>query len=152
MLKFGYFKLGVIMNSKIKQLTGNCITFLAGLIPIFKSCPPCPICMPKYAAIFAFFGLEMSDYSHYLVPVMLLGIGMTLMSVYNQCKSRKISKYPFYSAVLFSSSLLIGKFVYDNNWVIYSSMAGLFASLLLHYHSMGKSACEGSSCSHSHTQ
>ena len=134
------------MTTRIRQLTGNCLTFLSALIPIFKSCPPCPICMPKYAALFAFFGLEMSDYSHYLVPVMLVGMLMTLLSMYQHCKVKNISRYPFFSSCVFSVLLLVAKFVYDNEWAIYSSMAGLFVSLILHYYTMGTSSCSHGVC------
>ncbi|MBF13351.1 MAG: hypothetical protein CMF46_03195 [Legionellales bacterium] len=134
------------MKTKLQNAIGNSLTLSTAVIPIFKACPPCPICMPKYAAIFAFFGLEMSDYSEYLIPLMLVGISMTLLSTYQQVHRKQLSYRPFYAASFFSSTLLVSKFVYDNNWAIYFSMFGLLLSLTTHYMLMGQKTCCQESC------
>ena len=60
---------------------------LVSLLAVLKSCPPCPICMPKYAAILSFFGIPLAAYSQYLVPVMLLSMTFTLGTLFGRPKS-----------------------------------------------------------------
>ena len=83
------------MYNRLKNVTANITTFFAALIPVFKSCPPCPLCMPKYAALFSFFGLELADYSHYLIPIMILSMLVSLGSMLFQAFSKGLSIYPF---------------------------------------------------------
>lgn len=125
----------------IRSYFTNGITFLTALIPVFKSCPPCPICMPKYAAIFAFFGLQLADYSQYLIPVMLLSMGLSLSTMLSQSLQRKLSTVPFYLTLSASVTLLISKFYIDNLPLSTISMAGIVLGIVLHYTSLKKSSC-----------
>lgn len=129
------------MATKIRELGANVGTFFSALIPIFKSCPPCPVCMPKYAMIFAFFGLELADYSAYLIPVMLGCTGVSLCSMYYQTKKKKTSFAPLFLALGSAATLLVAKFVFDNLLFTYVAMLGFFCAILLHYYYMSKNNC-----------
>ena len=124
------------MLFKIRALWANMMTFLVALVPVFKSCPPCPICMPKYAALFAFFGLELADYSQYLIPVMLLCMLISLGSIYYQTLKRQLTFYPLVIATSSCVFLLLFKYVFENTWGTYSMMLGLFVALIWHYHTL----------------
>ena len=133
-------------HSKLKSVYADFVTFTVSMIPVFKSCPPCPICMPKYAAVFAFFGLKLADYSEYLIPIMLAALVLSLGSMYYQIISRKLNFYPFVIAVGSCMSLLSCKYYFATETGSYISMAGLFIGLLIHYRSLNKKCCSTSSC------
>ena len=125
---------------KIRDIGSNLITFLGALVPVFKSCPPCPICMPKYAAIFAFFGLELADYSQYLAPIMVTSMVISLVSMFYQVHIRKLKYYTFVCAFFSSVLLLVSKFIFDNTLMAYIFMGTLIASVIYHYHYIQKNA------------
>ena len=124
-----------------KNIASNSVTFLSELVPVFKSCPPCPICMPKYAVLFALFGLELADYSQYLMPIMMISMFISLGSIYNKSINRKISLMPFYLGVTSSSLLLFSKFYIDNIFISFSCMFGLGLAIILHYSSLRRKSC-----------
>ena len=136
---------------KIRNLASSVVTLIAALIPVFKSCPPCPVCMPKYAAIFAFFGLELSDYSHYLIPIMLVSMLISLTSMFYQIRHRKLKYYTFFTAFLSCLSLIISKFVFDHAMSSYICMSALLISMICHHkyigkHSNNKTCCDFAKC------
>ena len=94
------------MKAKYPLFSSNVSTLIISLIPVFKSCPPCPICMPKYAALFGFFGLKLADYSYYLEPLMLLSMVTTLITMFYQTQTTKISKTPVLVATVSSPSCI----------------------------------------------
>ena len=136
-----------IFQSRVKAIYADFVTFLVSLIPVFKSCPPCPICMPKYAAIFAFFGLELADYSDYLVPIMLGALILSLGSMYYQIISRGLKFNPFVIAVISCVLLLLCKYYIASDIGSYLAMLGLFIGLTMHYHALRNNCCSSNSCS-----
>lgn len=135
-----------MLYAKFRSLWSSLSTLLIALVPVFKSCPPCPVCMPKYTALFAFFGLELADYSHYLAPVMLISMTFTLGSMFRQVKERKLPVSPLYTAFTSCIALLICRYVTDNTSGVYLSMLGLLGSVLLHTRSANRHHCPKSSC------
>lgn len=134
----------------IRAIGKNISTFIVALIPVFKSCPPCPICMPKYAALFAIFGLKLADYSVYLIPVMILSMLWTLFSIYQNIKVYYLHLGHFLGSFICCCCLLIFKFIFVNVFATYISMCCLFCMLLYHYYCLNhvKSCCNKStSCS-----
>ncbi|MDG2348516.1 MAG: hypothetical protein P8L77_03530 [Gammaproteobacteria bacterium] len=125
----------------IRTTASNGVTFLAALIPVFKSCPPCPICMPKYAALFAFFGLELADYSQYLIPLILVSMMISLSSMYSQILKNNLTSIPFYIASISSVILLASKFYFDNSMLSIIAMAGIFYAIFSHYANLRKVSC-----------
>lgn len=133
MLTYAYKRVGTLVASLL--------TYITALVPIFKSCPPCPVCMPQYAALFALFGLKLADYSQYLIPIMLLGMSVTLSTIYQQTTTRQHPFFTFYAALLASVILISGKFVFDNDTLVYSAMLCLFISTSYHHYQMRQTCC-----------
>ena len=127
--------------SYTKSIAANGVTFISALIPVFKSCPPCPICMPKYAALFALFGLELADYSHYLMPVMFFSMFISLASMLQQSKQRRLSILPFYLGLISSSLLFASKFFIDSLFISVICMLGIASAIVIHYFNLSKKTC-----------
>ena len=134
------------MFYRLQNIGTNLSTFVLALVPVFKSCPPCPICMPKYAALFAFFGLELADYSNYLVPVMFISMGLSLGSMYYQISKKHLVLYPFIGALSSCLLILISKFLIGNESGTYIGMLGLFGSIVMHYQSISNYQSPNKSC------
>lgn len=134
------------MANRFRAIRTNLATFLIALVPVFKSCPPCPICMPKYAAIFAFFGLKLANYSQYLIPLMLASMVVSLGSMYYQATKNHLKIHPFMGALTSCTLLIIFKYVFNNTWGTYTAMAGLFTSIVLHYQLLNKKSCNSKKC------
>ena len=128
-------------------LGANTMTFLLALVPVFKSCPPCPICMPKYAAIFAFFGLKLADYSQYLIPAMLVCMVITLASMCYQIRRKQLSWHPLGLASTSCGLLITFKYLISVPWLTYVMMFGLFSALIWHYHNINNSKQNDCCCS-----
>ncbi|MEE3002879.1 MAG: hypothetical protein VX335_00855 [Pseudomonadota bacterium] len=136
----------LLTSSRLRAVYADFVTFVVSLIPVFKSCPPCPICMPKYAAIFAFFGLELADYSDYLVPIMLVALVLSLGSMYYQIVARKLNYYPFGIALSSCLCLLLCKYYFASEIGSYFAMGGLLIGLVIHYRSLNMKCCNSSNC------
>ena len=135
------------MGIKLRTIGASVMTFFVALVPVFKSCPPCPICMPKYAALFALFGLELADYSHYLIPLMLISMAVSLGSMAQETLRKKISCYPFVLALLSSLMLLFSKYLFESSLATYGMMVALFVAMAWYYRLLGKNCCK-SSCNY----
>ncbi len=121
----------------LRQLCSSIPTFIIGLIPVLKSCPPCPLCIPKYAAVLTIFGLELADYRQYLVPIMLISITFTLWSMYNQTRLRKPIYTPLVIACVSCALLLFSKYFICNYTLTYIMMIVLLSSLIWHHTTLG---------------
>lgn len=130
---------------KFKTVFASIPTLLAAIIPVFKSCPPCPMCMPKYAAILSLLGLELADYSHYLMPLMFVSMACTIFFMLRQCLDKKVTKLPLLCAVLSCTGLLMSKYLLDNSIVTYVLMFGLMGSIVWHQFNLRqiKTCCPG---------
>lgn len=133
--------------------------FLVSLIPLFKSCPPCPMCMPKYAAILSLLGLELADYSAYLTPLMLISFAYTIISTYIYRTRFGLSLAPWGILVAACGGILVSKFVLDAMNLVYAAMFVFFIGLIWHNSSMTKAerehaqkhgGCKSGCCGHSH--
>lgn len=130
------------MRSTLTSASSNILTFIISLVPIFKSCPPCPVCMPKYAALFALFGLELADYSHYLLPLMLICMLVSLSTMYVQITNTKLSFAPFVLAITASVTLLTSKYIFDVVWLSYFAMTWLIGATIWHHQLNNQRACQ----------
>lgn len=130
--------------STFRYLSSNLMTILVGFIPVFKACPPCPTCVPIYAAILSLFGLKLADYSHYLLPVMLISMSYTLYSMSAQYVRSKRSIMPLAVTASFCAILLGSKYIFFMPFVTYFAMVGL-ASAVLWNHTLKPVSC----CGHS---
>jgi len=124
--------------SKCKSFLSSIPAFFIALIPVFKSCPPCPLCMPKYAAVLSLLGLELSDYTAYLLPVMALSMLFTLFTIFHQSFSKKSNLKPFYLNLMSFFGIITFKYILDLSFVVYFFMFTLLVSILWHQYNMRK--------------
>lgn len=104
------------------------------------------MCVPKYAALLGIFGLELADYSVYLVPLMALSMLITLGLMYRQMRMRHLTHHPLLLAAVSCTGLLISKYVMGAGAFIYGAfMIGLFGAIIWHQRNMrqAKSCCPG---------
>ncbi|MCH1430573.1 MAG: hypothetical protein GWP59_08540 [Chlamydiales bacterium] len=114
----------------LKNISSSITTLLLALVPVFKSCPPCPLCMPKYAAILSFFGIPLADYNHILTPIMLASMAITIASLAYQAK-----KYSFnYFATALSSVsclwIITARFYFESVEWSYVGMGALLVAIV----------------------
>lgn len=126
-----------------RHVGSNLATVLLTLIPVFKTCAPCPTCMPIYAAIFSLFGLELADYSHYIIPAMLVSMLISVITMYQQTIATKTSFKPVIACVIASLLLLFSKFVTHSPWGVIFAMSALLGATLQHQYSIRQSLCVG---------
>ena len=124
------------MKSRLSAISSNISTFIIGYIPVFKSCPPCAICMPKYAALFGFFGLKLADYSYYLQPLMGISMLISIGSMLIQVNTKNAPVYPVIGATISCTILFLSKYIADNFWITQIAMLGLLCFIGLHYHTL----------------
>lgn len=111
---------------------------LVSLLAVLKSCPPCPVCMPKYAAILSFFGIPLAAYSHYLVPVMLVSMTFTLGTLFWQVKKSSVSSVPLILAATAAALILTGQYLVHFPPLTYGAMALFLTGVLLGQRNMKK--------------
>lgn len=120
----------------------NIATFFLAMVPVFNSCPPCPICVPKYAAVLALFGLKFGDYSAYLMPVMIISMFLTLRTLYLNLLSRGQSLALFYTAAVACVVMVVFKYIFDNEILVALSLITLAACLVWHAIPARKTCCQ----------
>ena len=124
-----------------RHIGSNLATVLLTLIPVFKTCAPCPTCMPIYAAIFSLFGLKLADYSHYIIPAMLLSMAISVIIMYQQNLANRTSFKPMIASIIASILLLFSKFVAHSPWGVICAMTALLGATLRHQYSIRQSRC-----------
>jgi hypothetical protein len=137
------------LESKRSTFTSSLSTLMLSLVPVLKSCPPCPLCMPKYAALLSFLGLPLADYSHYLTPFMVLSMLFTCGSMLWQAHRYTQEWRPAFLAIFSCSSLLLARHL-DLAFLSYSAMASLLFAVVLHQWKMKAphqhSCCDSHAC------
>lgn len=126
--------------------------FLKPVSPLFvallsavKACPPCPMCMPKYAALLAFFGLEGEHYIRSLALLTILFMCISLVSMYINTKRKQSPWYPLVLACISCGMILSSKYCIPQSmmiWGTYLGISTLFISTFLHHQSCKKSCCK----------
>jgi uncharacterized membrane protein YoaK (UPF0700 family) len=104
---------------------------IGSVLPVFKACPPCPVCMPIYAGILSLLGLELAEYGHFVVPVMLFSMLVTLASLAYQAYRIHHKPWAFLIAFTSCSAILIFKFGFDFLPPVYCGMAGMVTALVM---------------------
>jgi hypothetical protein len=100
--------------------------------------------MPKYAALFAFFGLELADYSAYLEPLMVVTMLVSLVIMGRQVVVKESSFWPLLGATGCSMMIFATKFVMPSFWALQAGVIGLIVSHYCHY--LCLSALKKTSC------
>lgn len=122
-------------------------TLTLSLIPVFKSCPPCPLCMPKYAAILSFLGLPLADYNAYLMPLMWVSMVTSIASLAWQGPRRYGDRLPAYVALLGCIVILLSREL-TSTPILYSGMLIFLGSTIWHQWRLRSHRSSGPCCSH----
>lgn len=123
-----------MIASRLRFIGSSLVTFLLALVPVFKACPPCPACMPIYAALLGTLGLELSDYSAYLVPVMIASILLSLGTMFYRIRESRLTYAPFILGCLACIMLMVFKYVFDNTTATYVSLFSFICSIFWHHY------------------
>jgi membrane-bound ClpP family serine protease len=99
---------------------------LSVLIAFF---PKCPLCWAAYMSLFGFLGLSQLPYMSWLLPVLLLFMGVYLIILYK--KSPKKGYIPFHLSLAGAVLLLIGKLFFPlEKWIVVLGMIFIISSSL----------------------
>jgi hypothetical protein len=109
---------------------------IGSLLPVFKACPPCPVCMPIYCGILSLIGLEIADYAAYLAPIMIGSMCLTLGSLFYQAQRYHKNYLSFLVTSSSCCAIIIAKFTFDFLPVVYLGMAGLITGIILNRRAM----------------
>ena len=129
---------------KYLQPIAQSMTYITAIIPVFATCAPCPTCVPIYAAILSFFGLQLADYSAYLIPIMLCGMVTSLTIMYRQAIQKKLPLIPLQTILAAYLSLLIAKFYLHNTWIVYMSIVTMMGASYTHHLKSRNQYCDHS--------
>lgn len=89
----------------------------------------CPICWPAYAGLLSSIGLGFLISTAYLLPLTIGFVTLTLAALAYKAKNRR-GFGPFWIGLFAAIGILLGKFLWESNAAIYSSVGILvFASL-----------------------
>ena len=103
--------------SSIKTYLSTFGTVLLALLPqVF-----CPACWPAYTSVFSSLGLGFIDYSPYLLPLMSIFMLIALWGLFHKAAMRKGYR-PFMLGCLAASAILLGKFVFQLDSVLYAGV------------------------------
>lgn len=78
----------------------------------------CPICWPAYTALLSSAGVGFVDYTPYLLPAMIVFLGITLWALAFRARARR-GYGPFCLGVLGALGILLGKFVFETEPGLY---------------------------------
>ena len=82
----------------------------------------CPACWPVYAGVLSALGLGFLLSPEYLVPVTVLFLAVTLLSLSRRAPIRR-GYGPLFSGVLASALIVLGKFVFESDVAAYAGVA-----------------------------
>jgi mercuric ion transport protein len=138
-----------ILQSKKDSVFSGWFVGLTALPAVVASSIPilsCPLCWPLYTAILGSMGLGFFNYTPYLLPITLLFFLVALSSIWYQAKKCQSSYRPLYLAIASSVTILIGKFLFVNIWIVVFGLIAFIASVfwnLILVFRKPKSCCSG---------
>lgn len=89
----------------------------------------CAACWPAYTALLASFGIGFIDYTPYLLPLMTVGIALTLILLAYKATMRR-GYGPLVLGVVAGAAILGGKFLLDSDVALYGGIGLLVAASL----------------------
>jgi hypothetical protein len=108
-------------NFRFKSLSSVALSVLIAFFP------KCPLCWAAYMSLFGFLGLSQLPYMSWLLPVLLLFMGIYLIILYK--KSPKNGYIPFQLSLAGAVLLLIGKLFFPlENWIALLGMILIISS------------------------
>lgn len=89
----------------------------------------CPLCWPAYTALLSSLGFGFINYTPYLLPTMVLLLLIALCSLAFRAKKRQGYK-PFWLGVVAVFIIMLSKFVFKVNFMLYLGIAILLVASL----------------------
>lgn len=110
-------------NFRFKSLSSVALSVLIAFFP------KCPLCWAAYMSLFGFLGLSQLPYMSWLLPVLLIFLGVYLIILYK--KSPKNGYIPFQLSLAGAVLLLIGKLFFPlEKWIAVLGMIFIISSSL----------------------
>ncbi|MEM0577429.1 hypothetical protein [Flavobacterium polysaccharolyticum] len=110
-------------NFRFKSLSSVALSVLIAFFP------KCPLCWAAYMSLFGFLGLSQLPYMSWLLPVLLVFLGIYLVILYR--KSHKNGYIPFQLSLTGAILLLIGKLFFPlEKWIAVLGMIFIISSSL----------------------
>lgn len=89
----------------------------------------CPVCWPAYAGLLSSIGLGFLISAAYLLPLTIAFLTLTLAALAYRAKHRR-GFGPFWLGLFATIGILLGKFLWESNAMIYSTVATLVVACL----------------------
>lgn len=103
----------------------------------------CPACWPAYAGLLSAMGIGFFDYTPYLMPLTVFFLVIVIAALAYRARQRRGYK-PLLLGLVSAAILLIGKFEYDSDAVMYVGLGLLVMASL--WNSWPKSQTAGGAC------
>lgn len=98
------------------------ITILPGVFVALLPKLTCPLCWPTYTGLLSVFGISFTNYTPYLFPLMLVFLIIALFTLYYKAPLRH-GYYPLYFGSASTLIIILGKFVFHSNIMLYIGVA-----------------------------
>ena len=89
----------------------------------------CPACWPAYAGLLSSLGVGFVDYTPYLLPLTAAFLAVSVAALAYRARSRR-GYAPFLLGAAAATAVLVGKFGFDNDPVMYAGLGVLVAASL----------------------
>lgn len=89
----------------------------------------CPICWPAYTALLSSAGISFVNYTPYLLPTVAVLLTVSLVTLAFRAPARR-GYGPFWLGLLGSLGILAGKFMVENDFVLYAGIGLLVGASL----------------------
>lgn len=89
----------------------------------------CPVCWPAYAGLLSSIGLGFLISAAYLLPLTIAFLTLTLATLAYSAKDRR-GFGPFLLGLFAAIGILLGKFLWESNAAVYSSVGALVVTSL----------------------
>lgn len=103
----------------------------------------CPFCYPAIASLLTSLGLGFLFESKYMIFLTLIFLGIVLFGLAFKASSRR-GYFPLLLGIISSVTILIGKFIYDTDYIFYLGIGGLLTSSI--WNLIPKTNLKKSSC------
>jgi len=89
----------------------------------------CPACWPAYSGLLSAAGISFINYTPYLLPLMVLFVGVSLLAL-GWGAQRRRGYGPLFAGLVAAAGMILGKFMFDSDVAMYAGVAILMAASL----------------------
>lgn len=100
-----------------------------GIVPalVVAILPKCPLCFAAYLSAFGLFGISPLQYGSWILPLVIFFSAVTIVIFFRQAR-RNAGYDPFFLSLTGLTLISVGKFYFENDWLMYAGIAILFIS------------------------